>query len=202
MKTCVAATLLFFGSLNQCYSQNKPCLTYDYGRSVWAIQRYLTTGDNLEYLTGDYHFGKLFDIDKKQLMTKTDFIPLPSMWIDYQGTKTDTAKSLKQLLKPHYQIYTGFLLESDQLVTLLRSGYDVPPGSKKIKMLGGSEDIESKLLYDLYKTPDVCIFFEPLLRTYAYVQEIRLFYFDVETKSIKSLTKQEYINHYSSLNKH
>lgn len=170
MKTYAAAASLLLYSSTQAYSQTKTCYTYNYDRSVWAIQRYLSADDNLEYLTGDYYFGRFFDIDKKQLIKKTDFIPLPSMWVDFEGGRLDTTQMLRQLLTPHYQIYTGFLLEGSHLVTLLKSYSDVPPGSKKIKGLGPTEDSESQLIYDLYRKNDLCIFFEPMLRTYAYLR--------------------------------
>ncbi|MDQ2773130.1 MAG: hypothetical protein M3Y54_21815, partial [Bacteroidota bacterium] len=142
------------------------------------MQTYFLEDDNLEYITGDVHFGKLFDLRKDKLLKKCTFIPIASLLIDYKAMKSDTSRSFNELLKPHYQIYSTFLLKHGKLVTLLRSASTIPPDADKITLASFLEDKETTMLYDAYKEPAICIFYEPALRTYAYLKGERLFYYE------------------------
>ena len=196
MKTSVATALLFFCS-SQAYSQTKQCFSYNYLKAEKKVWSYLFRGDNFEYLSDDISGHEVFNT-KRELAHKGTFIPIPVLHLDIsRATANDDISQLSSLFETDYSTFTGLLLNQEQLASLIISGANQRPNSKRIKNMGSSDSAMAIIVYDLFKSKKICFFYDKPRFRYAYFENNNYIYYDIEKKSMITLSASECVADYN-----
>jgi hypothetical protein len=197
MKTFTFTALLFFCFLTHAFSQPKQCYAYDYWKSEKRVWTYLFKGDNFEYLSDDLNGHEVFNT-KQELIHKGTFIPIPVLRFELsQLPEQGETLQLNSLFTADYSIFTGFLMNQEQLANVLISSLSLQnPRSKRIGGMGTTDSATAIRIYSLFKDKKVCFFYDVPRFRYAYFENNKYVYYDLEKREMVTLSPSDYVADY------
>ena len=164
--------MLWHGPSARAQTPHCPPQGYDYRAAFHQVHGYLMKADHWEYFSDVSNYQEVFT-SKAQFRQKSrlEIIPVRRFHAPAMGGAPADSTDWAAWFQPDYDQFLALLACDRQVVALLVSSPKPYRRHEVPENMGVDSDVDLNAVSATFYAPGVCLFYDPQLRTYAYVQE-------------------------------